>query len=219
MAKFSFEDMDNYGGMGANKYFNLKNDKDVATIRFLYNNINDIQGTAVHEIEVNGKKMDVECIREYNEPIEKCPLCANGYNQQAKLYLPVYDEDTQESKIWTRGKSFFTKLSSLCARYNPLVSMPIEVERNGKPGDKKTEYALYPLTGDNKQISDFPTIDAEGIAYQAKTYEELLEFIKTGNFPQLAEKVATTRQNARMHQNTTEMPIRRRPKYNDEESF
>lgn len=75
MARFSYADADKYGAPKSN-YFNLKDDGDTARIRFLINDINDVEGVATHEIEIDGKKVDVECIRSYDEPIDNCPLCA-----------------------------------------------------------------------------------------------------------------------------------------------
>lgn len=219
MAKFNMNDMDNYGSNGANNYFSLKDDKDTARIRFLYRDTNDIQGVATHEVEVNGKKMDVECLRAYNEPIDNCPLCAAGYKVNAKLYIPVYDEEAQQAKIWTRGKTFFSKLSSLCSRYKPLVSTVFEVERNGKKGDTNTTYELYNIATDNTNLEDIESINAEGIAYQSKSFEELQFFLNNGIFPdEVPQTRATNNQpgNQQNYQrpNTREMPastMRRRP--------
>jgi len=224
MARFSFEEADNYGATKSN-YFSLKDDKEVATIRFLLNDINDLQGVATHEVEVNGKKMDVECLRNYDEPVSKCPLCEAQYRQSAKLFIPVYDCSSKESKIWTRGKTFFNRISSLCARYNPLVSVPIEVERNGKKGDTSTTYEMYPGNPDNAKITDFPEINPEGICFETKTAEEMRYFLQNGVFPEANTQVARgTRQAGATYQQQREMPanqpIRRRPTYsNDEESF
>ena len=229
MARFSMEESDNYGAQKSN-YFSLKDDKDTAHIRFLYNDINDVEGVATHEIEVNGKKMDVECLRNYNEPLEKCPLCAAGYKVNAKLFIPVYDEGSKESKIWTRGKTFFSKLSSLCSRYNPLVATPFEVERNGKKGDTNTSYELYPLKSDDAIIEDFPEINAEGITFQVKTASELDYYLQTGVFPEEVQTRTTSRQEREMpsRQATRQpvgrempaTPIRRRPSsVNEEDSF
>ena len=145
MARFNAHEVDNYGGQGGGGFFSLKNDKDVATVRFMYNTIDDVEGFAVHEIEVDGRKRYVNCLREYNQPVDDCPLCAAKQRVLAKVFVPVYDEETQEIKIWDRGKTFFSKISSLCARYNPLVSTPFEIERNGKKGDTNTTYETYLL--------------------------------------------------------------------------
>lgn len=229
MARFNFEDADNYGAQ-KNNYFSLKDDRDTAIIRFLYNDINDITGVATHEIEVDGKRIDVECLRAYNEPVDNCPLCAAGYKVNAKMFIPVYDENSKESKIWTRGKTFFNKLSGLCMRHKPLVATPFEIERHGKKGDTSTSYELYPMTADNAKIEDFPEIEAEGVAFQSKTFEELNYFLDTGLFPEEVKnrtdsKTSSrtdTRGQARPASRGREMPatpIRRRPTYNNEDTF
>lgn len=224
MSRFSFEEAENYGAV-KNNYFNLKDDGDTAKIRFLINNINDIQGVAVHEVQVGDKKIDVECLRTYNEPISKCPLCEAQYKQSAKLFIPVYDEGSKESKIWTRGKTFFNKLSSLCARYNPLVATPFEVERVGKKGDTNTTYETYPMQSDNARVEDFPEINAEGTCFQIKTVEEMQNYLQTGMFE--VEQVARgIRQSGnsyaverRAERETPAAPVRRRPTYSEEDNF
>ena len=228
MSRFSYEDADNYGAQ-KNNYFTLKDDGDTAKIRFLYNNMDDIEGVAVHEIEVNGKRMDVECLRSYNEPVEKCPLCADGRKVNAKLFIPIYDEDSKESKIWTRGRTFFQKLSSLCSHFNPLVSTIFEVERIGKKGDTSTTYETYNTKSDNAKVEDFPEINPEGIAFQVKTAEELNYYLDTGMFPEEEQPQSNNRGNYNVARGTRqagvnrratrETPVRRRPNYNDEESF
>lgn len=218
MARFSFNDADNYGGNGTNKYFSLKDDKDTAVVRFLYNDMNDIQGVSVHEIEVDGKRVDVECIRAYNEPVSKCPLCEAGYKVNAKLFIPVYDEDSKDTKIWTRGKTFFNKLSSLCSRFNPLVSTPFEIERCGKKGDTNTTYEIYPMKSDDSRIEDFPEINAEEFAFQVKTAEELREYIRTGSFGK-KDEIPQRRSVERNSRDVQSAPVRRRPNYDNEESF
>ena len=62
MARFNAHEADNYGGQGGGGLFALKNDKDTAVVRFMYNDINDIEGYAVHEIEVDGKTAVVSAV-------------------------------------------------------------------------------------------------------------------------------------------------------------
>lgn len=223
MARFGIQDSENYGNI-KNNYFGLRDNGDTGIIRFLYNDINDVQGVAVHEVEIDGKRVDVECLRAYNEPIHNCPLCEAGYKVNAKLFMPVFDVNANESKIWTRGKTFFQKLSSLCSRYNPLVGTPFEIERIGRKGDTNTTYETYPMQSDNSRIEDFPEIKAEGTAFQVKTFDELANYLKTGDFgdTQAPNRNARNNQRAAASQPQREMPaapIRRRPNYNNEETF
>lgn len=225
MARFNYAEADNYGAQKSN-YFSLKDDGDTAKIRFLINDINDLEGVAVHEVQVGDKTFDVECLRAYNEPIDNCPLCAANYKQNAKLFIPIYDEGSKESKIWTRGRTFFNKLSSLCSRYNPLVATPFEIERVGKKGDTNTTYETYPMQSDNARVEDFPEVKAEGICFQTKTFEELEYYLQTGSFPEANQVARGTRQagatrevERRAERETPATPVRRRPSYNEEDNF
>lgn len=223
MARFNMQEAENYGAV-KNNYFSLKDDGDTAIIRFLYNDINDVEGVSTHEVELpDGKKMDVECLRAYNEPLHKCPLCEAGYKVNAKLFIPIYDVSSKESKIWTRGRTFFQKLSSLCSRYSPLVSMPFEIERCGKKGDTNTTYETYPTQSDNAMIEDFPEIKAEGLVFQVKTAEEMRTYLETGAFEDEQVPVRNERQQPRQsvrnNRETSARPMRRRPAYDNEDSF
>ena len=224
MARFSYEESEFYGAPKSN-YFSLKDDGDTAKIRFLINDLRDLQGVSVHEVEVGDRRIDVECLRAYNEPVDHCPLCADGYPTNAKLFIPIYDETSKESKIWTRGRTFFNKMSSLCARYNPLVSTVFEVERRGKKGDKGTTYETYAQGTDNARIEDFPEIKSEGVAFQVKTSKEMDYYLDTGSFPEHQEQPApSSRRNEETRETPSrrasrETPVRRRPSYNEEDNF
>ena len=222
MSRFNFQEAENYGAVKSN-YFNLKDDGDTARIRFLINDLNDVEGVATHEVQVGDKRIDVECLRAYNEPIHKCPLCEAGMKVNAKLFVPVYDIGSKESKIWTRGRTFFNKLSSLCSHFNPLVSTPFEIERVGKKGDTNTTYETYPMQSDNARIEDFPEINAEGTCFQVKTYEELQNYLQTGDFgdnrPVSRSNQTPIRQPAQREMPVNQ-PIRRRPtSYSEEDNF
>lgn len=196
MARFNAHEADNYGGQGGGGFFSLKNDKDVATVRFMYNTIEDVEGFAVHEIEVDGRKRYVNCLRDYNQPVDDCPLCAAKQRVIAKVFVHVYDEETQEIKVWDRGKTFFSKLSSLCARYNPLVSTPFEIERNGKKGDTSTTYETYALATDDLTLEDLPEIpELLGTLILDKTYEELEFYLDNGYFEEDVENAAPPQRN------------------------
>lgn len=184
MGKFSANEADNYGGQGNGSFFGLKNDKDTAVVRFMYNTLEDIEGYAVHEIELDGKKRYVNCLRDYNEPLDNCPLCAARYKVLAKLFVMVYDVDADEVKVWDRGKTFLSKLSSLCARYSPLVSTPFEIERNGKKGDTNTTYETYAMQTDETTLEDLPELpELLGTLILDKTFDELNFFLDYGDFP------------------------------------
>lgn len=188
MGRFVASEADNYGGSGGSSFFSLKNDGDVARVRFMYNGMDDVGGYAVHEVEVEGKKRYVNCLREYNEPKSKCPMCAANNFQKAKLYIPVYDIDDEEVKIWERGKNFFQKISAICARYSsgdrPLVSHTFDIERHGKKGDTGTTYEIYETGSDNTTLEDLPELpEVLGTIILDKSAADMEFYLDEGYFP------------------------------------
>ena len=188
MARFGVNDAENYGGNGSSSFFSLKNDKDIARVRFMYNGMEDIEGLAVHEVTVDDKKRYVNCLRSYDEPRNKCPFCEANNMQKAKFYIPLYNCDTDEVQIWERGRNFAQKLSSICARYSsadtPLVSHIFEIERNGKPRDTSTTYEIYEVSCDDTRLEDLPEApQVLGTIVLDKSADEMRDFLDTGEFP------------------------------------
>lgn len=206
MARFRAEEADHYGGQGGTGYFRLANDKDVARVRFMYNNIDDVEGYAVHQIDIDGKKRYVNCLREYNQPIDNCPFCRAKKFQTAKLFIPIYNIDEDRTQIWERGKKFFAKMSSVCARYGngvDLVSQVFEIERNGKPKETTTTYEVYPVgQPDGTTLDDLPDIPPIlGSVVMDKSAEDMEYYLQEGQFPPDGD----------------DMPVRRRSSRNDDD--
>ena len=187
MARISFDEVENYRGEGGNlDFFKLKNHQDVKRVRFMYEKEEDIVAYVVHRVEINGKSRNVECIRSYDEPMSKCPLCESGSPQLIKFYIPLYDIDAKKAVIWERGKTFQKKLTSLTRRYNPLVAQVIEIERNGEAGDQKTTYETFVVTEegeDSVRLKDLPPVPEPEAILLSKNAEEMRKFIATGVFP------------------------------------
>ena len=184
MGRFNYQDADNYGGNGGGGYFSLKNDGDVARVRFMYESAEDVVGHAVHEVEIDGKKRYVNCLRAYNEPLSECPFCEARKFQVAKLFIPIYNIDEDRTQTWERGKQFFAKISSLCARYPDVVAHEFEIERHGKPGDTQTTYEIYEVGHDDTKLSDLPELpNIDGGIVLDKTADEMIEYLETGAFP------------------------------------
>lgn len=185
MGRFKADEVDNYGGNGGTGFFSLKDDKDVARVRFMYNGINDVEGYAVHEVDVDGRKRYVNCLRNYNDPVDSCPFCAAKKFQVAKLFIPLFDVDEERIKVWERGKKFFSKISSICARYSDLVSHIFEIERNGKRGSTQTTYEIYEVEQDDTQLEDLPELpEIIGGFVLDKTADEMEYYLENGEFPE-----------------------------------
>lgn len=184
MARFSVSDAEKYGGQGGGGYFSLKNDKDTAQVRFLYDSIEDVEGFAVHEVEVDGKKRYVNCLREYGQPLDTCPFCAAKMFTSVKYFVPLYNITDDRVQTWERGKKFGQKLSSLCARYPHLFTHTFEIERNGQAGDQQTTYEIYECGADDGvSLNDFDVPEILGSHIMDKTADDMICYLNAGYFP------------------------------------
>lgn len=186
MARFNYADADKYGGQGGAGYFSLKNDGDVARVRFMYNSLDDVVGYAVHQVEIDGKKRYVNCLREYNSPIDDCPFCKARKFQNVKLFIPIYNVDEQKVQVWERGKKFFAKMSSLCGRYadrDNLVQHEFDIERHGAKGDQTTSYEIYEVSKDDTSLADLPELPNMDTLVLEKTAEEMQYYLDNNKFP------------------------------------
>lgn len=195
-------DGNNYGQSGAGNFFSLQNDKDSAKVRILYGTAEDVEGYAVYRVKVGDKDRYVNSLRAYNEPIEKDPFAMAGYKCIARLFIPVYNLETNEVQLWERSKSYFTRIESMAARYNPLYNEIIEIERNGAKGDKNTEYQFYPIENSEFDINSIEIPNPIGTVVLDKTFEEMQYYVEHGCFPDDAPSVP--------HRNYSE-PTRRTP--------
>ena len=183
MAQFAIDEADKYGGQGGGGFFRLVDDKDTARVRFLYRGIEDVQGLSVHQIELDGKKRYINCLKEYGAPIDSCPFCAKGLFTTAKYFIPLYNIDEDRVQVWERGKQFGSKLSSMCSRYSNLVSHVFEIERCGKKGDTSTTYEIYETSSDDTELEDFDLPKILGGTVLDKTAEEMDYYLKHDDFP------------------------------------
>lgn len=189
MARFSADQADNYGGDGGSGFFSIKNDKETKQVRFMYNNVDDIEGMSVHKVPVGDgdKERYVNCLREYNDPVDACPFCRDKKPVYAKLFIPVYNVDEETVQIWDRGKKMFQKMTSLCSRYatkGDLVNNVFDIERNGKPKDTKTTYEIYQVDRDNTQLEDLPDVpQILGGLVLDKTAEDMEYYLENDDFP------------------------------------
>lgn len=214
MARFTTETAERYGGQGGAGYFSLKNDKDVARVRFMYNGIEDVEGYAVHQVEIDGKKRWVNCLREYNEPKDNCPFCRQNMFTSAKLFIPLYNIDEDKQQIWERGKKFISKISSICARYPDVVSHVFEIERNGKKGETTTTYEIYEVEKDNTTLEDLPEASSPlGTVVLDKSADDMEFYLENGYFPPDGEDVPvrrrTTSEDSSEDRGTRRTPARR----------
>lgn len=220
MGTFKYDEAEKYGGHGGAGYLSLKNDGDIARVRFMYKSIDDVTGYAVHQVEIDGRKRYINCKRNYNDPIDACPFCREHIPQLAKLFIPVYDVDEDKVKIWERGKKFFAKISSICARYannNELVAQVFDIERNGAAGNTQTTYEIYAVDGpDNTTLEDLPEFEGVmGGVVLDKSIDDMEYYIESGQFPpEVGEAPVRRRDNVQRRRE--DAPARRTPRRNSD---
>lgn len=235
MGRISVEDIDKYGNGNGTEFFKLADDGDKAVVRFYHKNLSDVEALAVHTINVDGRDRKISCLRDYDEPKSKCPLCSEGNFISTRLYITllVYEpEKSGENKglylsqpsvqIWERGAGFKKQLQSIINRYcsdgKDLVNTVFEIERMGKKGDTNTQYGIYPVTEIDDDECPIPENVERPVALGTivldKNADEINEFLETGKFAEKKQSTSTagtsSRRNSQPAAEEPEQPIRRR---------
>lgn len=197
MAKINLGSVEQYKPEGTFDFFNLKDDGDVAEVRFLYETMDDVDIRNVHKLELkSGKTMYVDCLRaEYESPIENCPCCAGGNKASLQVWIPLYDVREEKAMLWNRGYGFITGvllpvLTEIAEKNGenglPICATHFLIERHGEAGDSKTTYTVEPIDTDDFMIDDlgedFVVPTAIGKILHEKTQDELAGFMKNGYF-------------------------------------
>lgn len=183
MAKFSYQDLSSVESSGSQRqqvgFFGLKNHRDEAIVRFAFDSLDELEFVTVHNVSVNGKYRKANCIRELNEPVEKCPLCQANIPLQQRVFVKMiqYDLDnkdangrpTYSAKVWERSANFAKTLQTYINEYGTLSDYVFKIVRNGASGDMKTTYEvllcspqLYPAELYTKDFSAFNNYSVVG---------------------------------------------------------
>lgn len=183
MARVNASQFDNYTQYDS-EWLKLPNNHDTVRVQFLYHRPEDIDFFSVHKVEIDGRERMVDCKREYDDPIDACPLCAAGFNPSPTMILSMYDTDNKTVKIWQRGKKFKNKLDSMFNRYGDLTRMVFEIERIGERGSKETTYELFPMPDVAPcDVSQVEKPEFIGSVIMDKTLDEMRIYADTGRFP------------------------------------
>ena len=225
MARFRYDEADKYGSGTGTRFFALKDDKDTAQVRFMYSSVDDIECFAVHQLDVKGeafKKRYVNCLREYRDPLDKCPFCAAKMGTRVKLMVPLYNVDTETVQLWDKGKKFINQLTSLCGRYSsadtPLCAHIFEIERNGKAKDQSTTYSIYEISKDDTILEDLPEVpDVLGSIIEDMSPEDMENYLANGDSssdeePPVRRRSSNNDYDARRESDVDERPTRRTPR-------
>lgn len=178
-------------------FFSLKNDGDIAVVRFDYDSPKEFDMETVHSIKQGNKYLKVSCNKDWHDPTSHCALCDAGERVATKFFakLLVYTQD-QSGKIvanavvWERPYSFAKTLAEYYNEYGSLNNLVFKVKRHGAAGSMETSYDLIvpdqTVYRPDIYVKDFSAFDGfklEGVSYKVKTNDEMNHYLETGEFP------------------------------------
>ena len=212
MARIRNDEAEKFVPSSSGEWFALKNDGDTEKVQFLISDTGELDVFTVHKVKIGDKERYVNCIREYGEPLDVCPLCDNEYQLKVARFVVMYSHKDNKIKIWERGKQFISRLEGLANRYYPLHDTVFEIERHGKAGDKQTTYEIYPCPQDKPiDISDIERPELLGTIVLDKTAQDMNYFLDNGNFADDSDTVETpVRRRNSVDSNTNNAPVSRR---------
>lgn len=192
-------------------YFKLANDGDFAIVRFDYSSEEEFDIVDIHVVKDNdGRYRNIACLREsFKESKDLCPLCAKGEKVNTRFFVKMISYTKDENGkiiatpvVWERpAKKSVTSLKTLLNDYGDLRECVFKITRHGakyvqdKEGktipNKDVTYsinyqnpAIYKEElGYVKDFSAFEDFDVSKHSYAVRTFDELVEFIKTGTLP------------------------------------
>lgn len=199
-----FRDYSNSNGGGKRRnYLTLKDHGMTAKGRILCEKAEDIDCFVVHRVKVGDYEREVNCLYEQGGAVDDCPFCRAKMARAARIYIPFYDNNSKEIKIFERPNSYYSKISGYCSRYAPIVNYEVEIVRNGEKGNTKTDYDIFPgRNADDTTVDDIlDECDVETLPKILGTYvldksaDDMEYFIEHGEFPS---------------EDNTDVPVRRR---------
>lgn len=189
MGRINYEDVDKYGNNSDTEFLKLQNDGDMITAQLMISDMEDVDIFACHSVVVgkwddgNDKTRFVNCLRNYDEPLDVCPLCAAGLKTQVVMMLAMVDTQDGKIKIWNRGKTFVPKIKNFVNRWGDMRMKPVDIIRNGKKGDTRTTYDIQISPSEPIDISEYEKPEFLGGYIMDKNAHEMQTYLDTGVFP------------------------------------
>ena len=202
MPKYSYETYSDMRGTASNNndqkkvgYFKLK-PGEKALVRFAYATPKEFEIATVHEVRVKDKFRTILCLRSAQEPLDKCPLCAQGTPLKSRFFCKLihYVQDEKGNivpmaEVANWPKKYSDTLNARFQEYGDLQDNLFTVTRLGTGTD--TTYDIQfanPVkysesNGFVKDFSAFEGFDLAHHSYAERTKEEIEEFLQSGDFP------------------------------------
>lgn len=127
--------------------FTLANDGDSADVIFLYKTQKDIMiADPVHYIKNFDYNGYVHCNG------KGCEVCKKGVRVQGRLFIPLYDIESDTIKYWDRSVYFATQIQKdVFGKYPNPSEIVFEIIRHGEARDMSTWYEIR-AKGRNKSM-------------------------------------------------------------------
>lgn len=132
---------------GYDNYFLLRNDGDSADVIFLYRSTSDVLVADAHYIKSNDYTGYVHCCG------RGCPACGKGIPVRNKLFVPLYNLNTDRIEFWDRNMFFENQLNQdVFTRFPNPSEFVFRVTRHGQARDVNTSYEITAV-GKNTTLS------------------------------------------------------------------
>lgn len=147
--------LNRYQSMSSNSSYTqlrLQDDGEEASVRFLYEDVSEIEGAVVHSEKIDDKFRRIMCLESPD-----CPLCRAFGKPSYKVFFQVYDIAEGELKIWERPPAVLKEVQGFFTKFKPIYKTTYAVVRHGKRNDKGTRYQVYPVgTEADLELSSLP---------------------------------------------------------------
>ena len=181
-----------------------------AVVRFFISTSDDIEITTVHNIDLFSTKTNksysksISCLREsYQDPLDTCPLCAQGNEVKARAYIKLLEyvnvngEIVATPRIWDASKTNARTVNSFLADYGDLTEYLFKLKRTGT--GTSTRYNLVPIPATSPVYKpevykkEFEKFDDYYInPYLKKSFDEVQVYVETGKFPERVKESTQT---------------------------
>lgn len=140
------------------------NDGEEAIVRFAYKDVDDLKYMTVHKVDDGTSKYprSVNCLRDYRDSIDTCPLCAAGNKPKQRMFIQLINYVTDENGqitavpcIWEQSaQTWMTKLINWFGEYPNLSEQIFKIKRTGK--ELNTSYQEIPANPRVYNNDDYP---------------------------------------------------------------
>ena len=117
-------------------FFLLKNDGDFKDVILLYRNVDDVLIADTHYIKSPEYSGYCHCLG------RGCPACAKDIRVQPKLFIPLYDIESDQILFWDRGARFENTIVPIFEQYPNPSEYVFRITRNGEAGSVDTKYSI-----------------------------------------------------------------------------